>query len=141
MSVRARLIGHLQDRHGVSVEISPDETQEGGASFFDETRRHLTLSMALAAPSINFHLALLIGQLSYEDDLRSLTHSKTLSSEAAIRKAKSALANYFAGACLLPYDEFLKAANDTRYNVEVLQHRFSASFEQEIGRASCRERV
>jgi len=130
VSVRARLIGHLQDRHGVSVEISPDETQEGGASFFDETRRHLTLSMALAAPSINFHLALLIGQLSYDDVLRSLTHSKILSSEAAIRKAKSALANYFAGACLLPYDDFLKAATDTRYNVEVLQHRFSASFEQ-----------
>jgi predicted transcriptional regulator len=31
---------------------------------------------------------------------------------------------------MLPYDEFLQAAQDTRYNVELLQYRFSASFEQ-----------
>ena len=130
VSVRARLIGHLMDRHGVSVEIAADENQESSASFYDEIKRHLILHISLPAPSINFHLALLIGQLSYENKLDQLVAVKLLPTPAARERGKAALANYFAGACMLPYDEFLQAAQDTRYNVELLQHRFSASFEQ-----------
>jgi predicted transcriptional regulator/transcriptional regulator with XRE-family HTH domain len=130
VSVRARLIGHLMDRHGVSVEIAADENQESSASFYDEIKRHLILHISLPAPSINFHLALLIGQLSYEDKLDQLVAVKLLPTPDARVRGKAALANYFAGACMLPYDEFLQAAQDTRYNVELLQYRFSASFEQ-----------
>lgn len=130
VSVRARMIGYLLERHGVSVEIALDGTQDDGASFYEETKRHLILSMSLPAPSINFHLVLLTAQLSYGGLLDRLTDSKLLPTDAARTKAKAALANYFAGACLLPYDEFLKAATDSRYHIELLQHRFSAGFEQ-----------
>ncbi|MBL6931476.1 MAG: DUF2083 domain-containing protein [Rhodospirillales bacterium] len=130
VSVRARLVGYLLDRHGVSVEIAADESQDNGASFYEETKRHLILPMSLPAPSINFHLALMICQLSYEKILDRLTDTRLLATEASRNKTKAALASYFAGACLLPYDEFLKAATDTRYNIELLQRRFSASFEQ-----------
>jgi XRE family transcriptional regulator, fatty acid utilization regulator len=130
VSVRARLVGYLLDRHGVSVEIAADEAQDNGASFFEETKRHLVLPMSLPAPSINFHLALMIAQLSYDNVLGRLTESTLLPTDAARIRTKAALASYFAGACLLPYDEFLKAATDTRYNIELLQRRFSASFEQ-----------
>lgn len=129
VSVRARLIAYLLDRHGVSVEIADYDMQDGGASFYEETKRHLTLPMSLPAPSINFHLALLIGQLSYDPILDKLTDTPLLPA-AARNRAKAALASYFAGACMLPYDDFLKAATDTRYNIELLQQRFSASFEQ-----------
>ncbi|NQW01254.1 MAG: DUF2083 domain-containing protein [Rhodospirillales bacterium] len=130
VSVRARLVAFLQERHGVSVEIAGDVSEDSGASFYDETRRHLILSMSLPGPSINFHLALLVGQLSYTSVLEQLVQSKTLTTEAARVRGKAALANYFAGACLLPYSEFLAAATDCRYNIELLQQRFSASFEQ-----------
>ncbi len=130
VSVRARLVGYLLDRHGVSVEIASDEVQDNGASFYEETKRHLVLPMSLPAPSINFHLALLIGQLSYDPVLNRLTDTTLLPTEPARIKTKAALASYFAGACLLPYDEFLQAATDTRYNIELLERRFSASFEQ-----------
>ena len=130
VSVRARLLGYLLQQHGVSVEIAGQESHDGDASFYDETRRHLILPISLPAPSINFHLALLIGQLSYDDVLEQLAQSTLLIADTARTRAKAALANYFAGACMLPYDEFFKAAQDTRYNVELLQQRFSASFEQ-----------
>ncbi len=130
VSVRARLVSYLLERHGVSVEIAADETLDSGSSYYEEAKRHLVLSMSLPAPSINFHLALLIGQLTYDAQLEQLTDSKILPTGAAKKRAKAALSNYFAGACMLPYDEFLKAATDTRYNIELLQQRFSASFEQ-----------
>ena len=41
-----------------------------------------------------------------------------------------ALANYFASAVLMPYDAFLRAARNERYDIELLGHRFRASFEQ-----------
>ena len=130
VSVRARLVAYLLDRHGVSVEIANDISQDSGASYYDETKRHLMLSMSLPASSINFHLALLIGQLSYAKILDTLTDTNLLPTPASVASTKAALANYFAGACLLPYDTFLQAATDARYNIELLQQRFSASFEQ-----------
>ena len=35
-----------------------------------------------------------------------------------------ALANYFAGALLMPYEPFLEAARAVRYDIELLAHRF-----------------
>jgi predicted transcriptional regulator len=35
-----------------------------------------------------------------------------------------ALANYFAGAILMPYEPFLKAVREERYDIEVLGRRF-----------------
>ena len=130
VSVRARLSGSLLERHGVTVEIAGDASQDSGASFYDETKRHLILSMSLPGPSINFHLALLVGQLSYGGVLEKLVETRALPTTAAKHRTKAALANYFAGACLLPYTEFLQAATESRYNIELLEQQFSASFEQ-----------
>lgn len=129
VSIRARLVGYLLDRHGVSVEIADNENHDDRV-LYEETKRHLILPMSLPAPSINFHLCMLIGQLSYDSALSKLVTSRLLPTAAAEARAKTALASYFAGACMLPYDAFLQAARDTRYNIELLQQRFSASFEQ-----------
>jgi len=44
--------------------------------------------------------------------------------------AKVVLANYFAGAALMPYAAFLEGAQHERYDVELLGHRFGTGFEQ-----------
>src|SRR5438552_3104206 len=38
--------------------------------------------------------------------------------------------NYFAAALLMPYDEFLRLCDETRYDIELLQHHFTTSWEQ-----------
>jgi predicted transcriptional regulator len=45
------------------------------------------------------------------------------------RLIKIHLANYFAGALLLPYDDFHREAQRTRYDVEALAESFEASYE------------
>ncbi len=127
---RARLVAYLLDRHGVSIEIAGREIHDTEFTIYDEGKRHLTLSNVLSSESTNFHLALFIGHMSYEKTFERLVDTPELPTVAAKEKAKAALANYFAGACLLPYDEFYEAAQASRYDIELLQHRFTASFEQ-----------
>ncbi len=61
-------------------------------------------------------------------------------SEDARAIAKIGLANYFAGAALLPYTPFLQTARETRHDLEVLADRFGASIEQVAHRLSTLQR-
>jgi len=61
-------------------------------------------------------------------------------SEEARDIAKVGLANYFAGAALMPYGTFLEAAQTTRHDLEVLSVRFGASLEQIAHRLSTLQR-
>ena len=54
--------------------------------------------------------------------------------------AKMGLANYFAGAALLPYDAFLKRAQACRHDLEELAGHFGASIEQVAHRLSTLQR-
>ena len=54
--------------------------------------------------------------------------------------AKIGLANYFAGAAMLPYTAFLKAANEVRHDLERLADMFGASLEQVAHRLSTLQR-
>jgi hypothetical protein len=54
--------------------------------------------------------------------------------------AKVGLANYFAGAALMPYGAFLAAARDCRHDLERLADRFGASLEQVAHRLSTLQR-
>ncbi|HCK06977.1 MAG TPA: Cro/Cl family transcriptional regulator, partial [Rhodobacter sp.] len=57
-------------------------------------------------------------------------------SDAAREIAKIGLANYFAGATLMPYGRFLAAAKETRHDLERLADLFGASLEQVAHRLS-----
>ncbi|MBL4614462.1 MAG: DUF2083 domain-containing protein [Magnetovibrio sp.] len=125
-----RLVGYLLEKHGISVETQDPEIHETTATVFDEARRQLVVSRALPQPSLNFHLALFAGKLSFKSLFEKLVDVPELPNEAAQKRGFAALANYFAGACLMPYDEMLKAAEDTRYDIDQLRQHFSTSYEQ-----------
>ena len=114
----------------VSIEYAAKDGYDSEITLFDERQQHLTLPRALPPSSVKFHLALLIAQLGYKDLFSSLLLGTDLVSETAIKKGHDALANYFAGACLFPYDIFYKTAEDYRYDIEVMQQQFGASYEQ-----------
>ena len=61
-------------------------------------------------------------------------------SDAAREIAKIGLANYFAGATLMPYGRFLAAAKETRHDLERLADLFGASLEHVAHRLSTLQR-
>lgn len=97
---------------------------------FDPDKRTLELSNMLRADSRNFQAAHQIGLLAAERELDALIDEGDFTDGDARTLARIALANYFAGALLMPYRAFHKAAKNLRYDVELLQHRFGVSFEQ-----------
>ncbi len=125
------LTQYLQQRLKVDINYAAEEQHDTEITLFDEKRRLLTLSKALPPSTVKFHMALLIGQLT-SDTLfdQIINRDASLSTDVARAKAKDALANYFAGACLLPYEVFLEAAERVRYDIELLQQQFGASYEQ-----------
>ncbi|HEY9080082.1 helix-turn-helix domain-containing protein [Magnetovibrio sp.] len=125
-----RLAGFLLEKHGVSVETAAPDIHETTATVYDSERRQLIVSRALPLSSLNFHLALFAGKLSFGAQFEKLVNVPELPNEAARRRGIAALANYFAGACLMPYDDMLAAAEATRYDIGQLRQQFGASYEQ-----------
>lgn len=124
------LVDHLAQTYAVEVEVMPAAAGGGTVRRYDPLTRRLTLSEILPASSRNFQLAhqiCLLGSTKVLDRLVARAKLSTPGSEALCRVA---LANYFAGAVLMPYEPFVSAARELRYDIELLQHRFGAGFEQ-----------
>lgn len=124
------LAKHLRDVHGASVKIEMVQEMGGAVRRWDPERRELRLSEVLRRGSRNFQLAHQIGLLSQSEAFERVSSDSAVSSVESKALARVALANYFAGAVLMPYEPFLKAAREERYDIELLGHRFRTRFEQ-----------
>ncbi|WP_323786121.1 helix-turn-helix domain-containing protein [Thalassovita sp.] len=107
---------------------------------FDPDSRTLTLSSRMAPETQTFQLLLQIALMQQDKLLEATLDFARFQSDEARAIAKIGLANYFAGAALMPYSAFLAAAQDTRHDLELLSHHFGASIEQVAHRLSTLQR-
>ncbi len=124
------LVDVLAARFAVDVEIAPSESMPGLLRHYNPLTRRLMLSEMLPAPSRAFQLAHQIAFLGYRKEIEAAVSAGKFTSPDADALALSAMANYFAAAVMMPYDRFLASAKSTRYDINILQHRFGVSFEQ-----------
>jgi predicted transcriptional regulator/DNA-binding XRE family transcriptional regulator len=124
------LAGHLEASHGIKVVFSP--AGEPAVRRYDPERRILAISEMLPSWSRSFHIAHQAGRIVAAPAIESVIAraQKNLTTPDSVMLLRVALANYFAAALLMPYDGFLRMAEETRYDIELLQHRFDVSFEQ-----------
>jgi len=99
---------------------------------FDPERQTLSLSEVLPPWSRQFHVAHQIGLLDARNVIDAILarSANLLTTPESVKLGRVALANSFAAALLMPYDEFLRIAEDVRYDIELLQHHYTASWEQ-----------
>lgn len=126
--------------HGVAVRILPAQVMGDQLRRHDPQRRELLLSELLRQPSRRFQIAVLLGQLEQQPLMNRLLEEAAPEEPAARSLMRVSLANYFAAALLMPYGRFLAACESTRYDIELLSHRFGASFEQTAHRMSTLQR-
>lgn len=129
-TIFANLAAYLQRSLGVEVRIEKTSTMNGALRHYDPERRVLSLSEVLRRGSRNFQLAHQIGLLAHRPVLDRIAADPLLTTDEAQALCRVVLANYFASAVLMPYEAFLAAARVERYDIELLGHRFRASFEQ-----------
>ena len=126
--------------HGIRTRILSAEVMGGQLRRFDLHRKELMLSELLAQPSRRFQIAVLLARLEQEETIAALVAEAGLSDPAAVTLMRVSLANYFAAALLMPYGRFLAACEFTRYDIELLSHRFGTSIEQTAHRMSTLQR-
>ncbi|WP_010139064.1 helix-turn-helix domain-containing protein [Oceanicola sp. S124] len=107
---------------------------------YDPARKELTLSLRAAPETQTFQLLLQVALLEQDKLLEATLDLARFQSDTARSIAKIGLANYFAGAALMPYTRFLEAAQEMRHDLERLSLRFGASIEQVCHRLSTLQR-
>ncbi|WP_367066618.1 short-chain fatty acyl-CoA regulator family protein [Oryzisolibacter sp. LB2S] len=133
------LAERLRERHG--VRLQPADEGAGAKRRYDPLQRTLQLSAQLEPAQRAFQLATQLALLELADTLDRLVDAPPFADdEAARRLARIGLANYFAGALLLPYGAFLQAAEALRYDIGLLQQRFGVGFETVCHRLSTLQR-
>jgi predicted transcriptional regulator/transcriptional regulator with XRE-family HTH domain len=125
----------LADR-GVRTENADAATLRA----YDPEARLLTLSSRAADPTRRFQLLHQVALLTQEPLLEATLDLARFQTEAARAIAKIGLANYFAGAALMPYGAFQDQAAETRHDLERMADRFGASIEQVAHRLSTLQR-
>ncbi|RMD63396.1 MAG: ImmA/IrrE family metallo-endopeptidase, partial [Alphaproteobacteria bacterium] len=120
----------LRESRDVVTEIVPVGPEEGPLARFDTAGARLLLSEALPASSRRFKVARQIGLSHCAEAIEACLARADLDTPAARDMARTALGNYFAGALLMPYEDFHRAARTLRHDIERLQGRFDVSFEQ-----------
>ncbi|RZN36498.1 helix-turn-helix transcriptional regulator [Bradyrhizobium sp. Leo121] len=133
-------IRYLRDTYGVRIGQGPVDLGKGMIWRLDSNAKTLFMSKDAPVESRLFWIAHVIGLLEQRDSIERQIRQARLSNEEAASLARVALANYFAGALVMPYGAFLATARDVRYDIERLQRRFGTSFEQVCHRLSTLQR-
>lgn len=124
------LARHLAERFGIEVRYGKQGHREGVVRRYDPGGRRLYLSEFLPTASRNFQLAAQIARMAEPELLDRLTADPQLVDPQSRALGRVVLANYFAAAVMMPYTAMLETARAERYDIELLQLRFGASFEQ-----------
>lgn len=120
----------LEEKHKLRIRVLPSSAMPSSFTYFDRHRSGIDISELLHPTGRQFQLAFQLGLLEYRDLIERIVIESGITEDSAVGLARVSLANYFAAALLMPYDAFLKACEDTRYDVDLLSHRFGTSFEQ-----------
>ena len=123
-------------KRGIEVQFSDN----GPLRAFNLQERRLDLSARAAAPTQRFQLLYQVALQTQNELLEATLDLARFATPEARDIAKIGLANYFAGAALMPYRAFLEAAQKTRHDLERLSDLFGASIEQVAHRLSTLQR-
>lgn len=136
----AGIAARLLERHATGVVDLPAGPGPGDQRRYDPESRMLGLSPLLDAGQRAFQLATHLALIEAGDLIDRIVAQASLSSEETRRLARIGLANYFAGALILPYGPFLAAAEELRYDIDLLRRRFGVGYETIAHRLSTLQR-
>lgn len=130
------LCAHLAQQHAITVEIRPADALRS----FDAGEGVLRIDSGQPAASIRFQIAYHVAATTLGEAIRATADAARLRSEVARELLTIGLANYAAGAVLMPYGHFRKAARAFRHDVDRLALLYQTSFEQTCHRLSTMQR-
>jgi XRE family transcriptional regulator, fatty acid utilization regulator len=128
--------GYIRNRLGISLiyQAAP------GMRDYDATMAHLVIDQSQPAESRRFQLAHQLTAIALRQEISGVVEGAKLRTAAARQLLFVGLANYAAGALLMPYARFRDEARAVRHDIDRLRQGFSVSFEQACHRLSTLQR-
>jgi XRE family transcriptional regulator, fatty acid utilization regulator len=140
---RAELARELADRltmvHGVHIKRRTD-LGDTVLHRYDPVAKTLEISGHLSSGQTAFKMAAELAYLEFGELIDKLVDEGKFTSEESSILARLGLANYFAAATVLPYQQFHDVSENFRYDVERLSAFYSVSFETIAHRLSTLQR-
>lgn len=131
----------LRVKHSLAIRILPVDVMPDALRRLDLHARQLQISELLDPASRTFAAAYQLGQIEAAGEIDGLVRGAGLTDRTAERLFRRHLVSYFAAALMMPYARFLRACEATGYDIELLQRRFGAGFEQVAHRLTTLTRV
>jgi XRE family transcriptional regulator, fatty acid utilization regulator len=144
LSVAEPLRRRLKEAYGVEAKVVPPEMLDDASQHYDAQRRTLLLSGLLRPENRTFGLAYQLALLEFAGMIQRLVDSARPPDAGSRSLLHMSFANYAAGAIMMPYGKFLRAAEEHRYAIDRLCGQFGANVEQvahrftTLGRAGAR---
>ena len=120
----------LKEAFGIEARIVPPELLDAASQAYDLHRKRLMLSALLRTESRTFGAAYHLSLVELGPMLQRMALTAAPPDAPTRRLLTMSLANYAAGAIMMPYERFLAAAEKHRYDVDRLCAEFGASVEQ-----------
>jgi predicted transcriptional regulator len=130
LSVAEPLRQRLKEAWGVEVRLVDPEILEDASQHYDPQRRGLMLSSLLRPENRTFGIAYQLALLEFAPILTRMLETARPPDRGSRRLLHMSFANYAAGAIMMPYGKFLRAAEEHRYAIDRLTAQFGANVEQ-----------
>ena len=130
LSVAEPLRRRLKEAWGVEVRVVGPEILEDASQHYDPQRRVLMLSSLLRPENRQFGIAYQLALLEFAPIIARMLEAARPPDPGSRRLLHMSFANYAAGAIIMPYGKFLRAAEEHRYALDRLCAQFGANVEQ-----------
>ncbi|MEL6336202.1 MAG: short-chain fatty acyl-CoA regulator family protein, partial [Pseudomonadota bacterium] len=120
----------LDHHRSIAVEVVPVAAMPKALRYYDATEQRVMLSQGLDYQNRVFQLAHLAGLIEYGPVIDEIIEEGRVRGERTRARCRVELANYFAAAVLMPYEQMLSEAEASRYDIDHLAAHFGVSFEQ-----------
>jgi predicted transcriptional regulator/DNA-binding XRE family transcriptional regulator len=135
------LIARLREKHG--VQVTQEDGDEGDTTVqrrFRPGERELRLAPQLRPGQAAFQIATQLAFLEVPELIDAIAAEGRFSTPEARALSRVGLAHHFAGALIMPYGQFLEAAEATRYDIDRLRRMFNVGYETTCHRLSTLQR-
>jgi predicted transcriptional regulator/transcriptional regulator with XRE-family HTH domain len=130
LSVAEPLRRRLKTAYGVEARVVDPEMIADASQHYDPQSRSLMLSALLRSENRTFGLAYQLALLEFAPLIERMVEAARPPDIGSRRLLHMSFANYAAGAIVLPYGKFLRAAEEHRYALDRLCGQFGVNIEQ-----------
>ena len=120
----------LKEAWGITARVVSPAELGNASQAYDPERRLFMLSSLLRAENRTFALAYQLSLVEFAPVIERMVAAASPPDAGIRHLLHMSLANYAAGAVMMPYGRFLASANDHRYSIDRLCGEYGANVEQ-----------